>query len=48
MLPNGDAGWRGNLGFEIHVSPNTQLENLRLRVSTGGAVIFKIKRYHLS
>ncbi len=40
MLPNGDAGWRGNLGFEIHVSPNTQLENVRLRVSTGVGQLF--------
>jgi hypothetical protein len=40
MIPNGDAGWQVNLGFETHVSKSSQLENLRLRVNSGVGQLF--------
>jgi len=40
MLPNGDAGWQANIGFETHVAETSQLENLRLRVSSGVGQLF--------
>jgi CDP-glycerol glycerophosphotransferase (TagB/SpsB family) len=40
MIPNGDAGWQINVGFETHLSKSSQLENLRLRAGTGVGQLF--------
>lgn len=36
MVPNGNPGWLVNMGFEMHLGKSYQIENLRLRVNTGG------------
>ncbi len=35
MIPNGKTGWYVSTGFEVHIGRSSQIENMRLRVSTG-------------
>lgn len=38
--PSKDAGWLANLGVEAPLSSSYQLENLKLRISSGGGQFF--------
>lgn len=40
MVPHGDLGWLANIGFEIPLGRSYQIENLKLRVNTGGGQFF--------
>lgn len=47
MLPAGNAGWMSQVGFETHLGGSDEVENFRLRVSSGVGQFFVDKENEL-